>query len=123
MAETQGPVPIFRRNEEVAYIISKEDYLKISESQKKECIIDRIHASRAAYGLDDSDDFDYTEYFDSLRGRNYYGRDASHLFDQEMHMRPIYLLDTNIISEFYKPFPNKNVYKKINEYENVSAIS
>lgn len=27
-------------------------------------------------------------------------------------MRPIYLLDTNIISEFYKPFPNKNVYKK-----------
>lgn len=38
-------------------------------------------------------------------------------------MRPIYLLDTNIISEFYKPFPNKNVYKKINEYENVSAIS
>ena len=38
-------------------------------------------------------------------------------------MRPIYLLDTNIISEFYKPFPNKNVYKEINEYENISAIS
>lgn len=49
--------------------------------RKKECIIDRIHASRADYGLDDSDDFDYTEYFDSLRERNYYGRDASHLFD------------------------------------------
>lgn len=37
--------------------------------------------------------------------------------------KPIYLLDTNIISELFKPNPNPNVVKKINEKKNLCAIS
>lgn len=38
-------------------------------------------------------------------------------------IRPYYLLDTNVISEITKPFPNENVCKKIEEYQNLCAIS
>ena len=37
-------------------------------------------------------------------------------------MKPIYLLDTNIISEVIKPYPNKGVVKRINETEGFCAI-
>lgn len=30
-------------------------------------------------------------------------------------MKPLYLLDTNMISEIFKPFPNKNAYEKLQE--------
>ena len=47
----------------------------------KKSIVERIHERRKKYGLED-DDFDYTEYFDSLRDRNYFGRPgAEHIFD------------------------------------------
>lgn len=38
-------------------------------------------------------------------------------------MQPIYLLDTNIVSEITKPLPNQNVIKKIQETKNISAIA
>ena len=38
-------------------------------------------------------------------------------------MKPVYLLDTNIISEFTKPRPNTNLIKKILNHGNLCAIS
>lgn len=37
--------------------------------------------------------------------------------------KPVYLLDTNIVSELTKPFPNQNVVTKINELKSLCAIS
>lgn len=37
-------------------------------------------------------------------------------------MSPIYLLDTNIISEFSKPFPNQTLIKNVKARENLCAI-
>ena len=37
-------------------------------------------------------------------------------------IKPYYLLDTNIISELMKAFPNPEVVRKINSYENLCAI-
>ena len=80
-AETEGPVAISRRNKEVAFIVSKETFESMS-APAQESIVDRIRARHKEYGLDD-DDFDYTEYFDSLRDRNYFGRpESEHLFDE-----------------------------------------
>ena len=83
LAETDGPVPITRHNQEVAYIISKADYEEILKSRKTEkSIVQKLQENRKKYGLED-DDFDYTEYFDSLRDRNYFGRpDSEHIFDE-----------------------------------------
>ena len=83
LAETEGAVPIMRRNQEVAYIVSKEEYENLKASGKrKKSLAERINESRAEYGLTDDDDFDYTAYFDSLRDRNYFGRPgAEHIFD------------------------------------------
>ena len=82
MAETNGPVPITRHDQEVAYIISKADYDEMIKSPKKEkSLVQKLRENREKYGLED-DDFDYTEYFDSLRDRNYFGRpSAEHIFD------------------------------------------
>ena len=81
-AETEGPVPITRHNQEVAYIISKSDYEQLkSACTPLKCLVERLHDKRREFGLED-DDFDYTEYFDSLRDRNYFGRPgAEHIFD------------------------------------------
>lgn len=38
-------------------------------------------------------------------------------------MKPVYLLDTNIISEFTKPRPNTNLIKKVLNHGNLCAIS
>ena len=38
-----------------------------------------------------------------------------------VNMKPIYLLDTNVISEFSKPFPNQSTIKKILEKEELCA--
>ena len=38
-------------------------------------------------------------------------------------MRPIYLLDTNIISEIRKPLPNALVMQKLAKHQKLSAIS
>ncbi|MBQ2548783.1 MAG: type II toxin-antitoxin system VapC family toxin [Treponema sp.] len=38
-------------------------------------------------------------------------------------MKPVYLLDTNIISEFTKPRPNTNLIKKVLNHDNLCAIS
>ena len=82
LAETDGPVPITRHNQEVAYIISKADYEKMRNATKpKKNIVEKLQENRKKYGLED-DDFDYTEYFDSLRDRSYFGRPGSeHIFD------------------------------------------
>ncbi len=81
-AETEGPVPVSRHNNIVAYIVSKNEYEKMAAKTKKS-IIDSLQERRRYYGLDD-DDFDYTEYFDSLRDRNYYGRDVDkNIFDED----------------------------------------
>lgn len=37
-------------------------------------------------------------------------------------MKPYYLLDTNIISELMRAFPNKNVVEKAENYEKLCAI-
>ena len=37
-------------------------------------------------------------------------------------MKPVYLLDTNVISEFTKPFSNKNLIKKVSETLDFCAI-
>lgn len=82
LSETQGPIPISRRNEEVAYIVSKEDFLEMQNQKKEKSIVDLLQERRKEYGLED-DDFDYTEYFDSIRMRGYPGREsAKHLFDE-----------------------------------------
>ncbi|MBR1640213.1 MAG: type II toxin-antitoxin system Phd/YefM family antitoxin [Treponema sp.] len=83
-AEQGNPLAITRHNNVVAYLISKEDFEEFASGGKKEkSLVERIHDSRAEYGLDDDDDFDYTEYFDSLRDRNYFGRPgAEHIFDE-----------------------------------------
>ncbi|MBQ7158441.1 MAG: type II toxin-antitoxin system prevent-host-death family antitoxin [Treponema sp.] len=82
LAETEGPVPIMRRNEEVAYIISKEDSDELRQTAPKEkSLFEELQESRREWGLED-DDFDYTEYFDNLRDRTYYGRpESEHIFD------------------------------------------
>lgn len=38
-------------------------------------------------------------------------------------MQPIYLLDTNIVSEITKPRPNQNVIKRIQETKNISTVA
>lgn len=83
LAETEGPVPITRHNQKVAYIISKSDYDKMNAASKpQKSLAQRIHDSRTGYSLTDDDDFDCTEYFDSLRDRNYFGRPgAEYIFD------------------------------------------
>jgi len=79
-AEENGPVRISRHNEVVAYIVSKEDFEK-SIAPKEKSLVERIQESRIAYGLED-DDFDLTEYYDSIRERGYYGKsDSEHLFE------------------------------------------
>ncbi len=79
-AEENGPVRISRHNEVVAYIVSKEDFEK-SVAPKEKSLVEKIQESRIAYGLED-DDFDLTEYYDSIRERGYYGKsDSEHLFE------------------------------------------
>lgn len=79
-AEENGPVRISRHNEVVAYIVSKEDFEK-SIAPKEKSLVERIQKSRIAYGLED-DDFDLTEYYDSIREHGYYGKsDSEHLFE------------------------------------------
>ncbi|MBO4507744.1 MAG: type II toxin-antitoxin system prevent-host-death family antitoxin [Spirochaetaceae bacterium] len=82
LAETDGPVPISRHNQEVAYIVSKADYEEMMIASKpQKSIVEKMQERRKKYGLED-DDFDYTEYFDSLRERAYFGRSGSeHIFD------------------------------------------
>lgn len=82
-AEQGNPLAITRHNNVVAYLISKEDFEELTKGGKKEkSLAERIHDSRYDFGLDDDDDFDYTEYFDSLRERGYYGRpEGAHVFD------------------------------------------
>ena len=82
LAETDGLVPIARRNDVVAYIISREEFEVLkSKGEKKKSLVQRLQERRAEYGLED-DDFDYTEYFDSIRYRNYFGRpESEHIFD------------------------------------------
>ena len=82
LAETDGPVPISRHNQEVAYIISKADYEEMMiDSKPKKSIVEKMQERRKKYNLED-DDFDYTNYFDSLRDKSYFGRPGSeHIFD------------------------------------------
>lgn len=66
-AETDGPVAISRREKEVAFIISKDDYEKLSDTApKKEFIFEAAARLRKSFGLE-KDDFDYTEYFEKIR--------------------------------------------------------
>ena len=37
-------------------------------------------------------------------------------------MRPYYLLDTNIISEMFRPKPDQKVFEKLNNYETLCAL-
>lgn len=81
-AEQGNPLAITRHNNIVAYLISKEDFEALTKGGKKEkSLAERMQERRKEYGLED-DDFDYTEYFDSLRERGYYGRpEGDHVFD------------------------------------------
>ena len=81
-AEQGNPLAITRHNNIVAYLISKEDFEEFTKGGKNEkSLAERMQERRKEYGLED-DDFDYTEYFDSLRERGYYGRpEGEHVFD------------------------------------------
>ena len=81
-AEQGNPLAITRHNNVVAYLISKDDFEELTKGGKKEkSLAERMQDRRKEYGLED-DDFDYTEYFDSLRERGYYGRpEGDHVFD------------------------------------------
>ena len=81
-AEQGNPLAITRHNSIVAYLISKEDFEDLTKGGKNEkSLAERMQERRKEYGLED-DDFDYTEYFDSLRERGYYGRpEGEHVFD------------------------------------------
>ena len=83
LSETDGLVPISRRNKVVAYIISSNEFEEmILKTGKKKSLAERIHDSRAKFGLTDDDDFDYAGYFDGLRDRNYFGRpEGNQVFD------------------------------------------
>ena len=79
-AENGSPVKIMRHNKVVAYLVSKEDFEK-AMAPKEKSLVEKIQESRIAYGLED-DDFDITEYYDSIRERGYYGKsDSGHLFE------------------------------------------
>ena len=82
-AEQGNPLAITRHNNVVAYLISKEDFEAFTSGGKKEkSLVEKLQEKRKEYDLED-DDFDYTEYFDSLRDRNYFGRPgAEHIFDE-----------------------------------------
>lgn len=82
-AEQGNPLAITRHNNVVAYLISKEDFEALTSGEKKEkSLVEKLQEKRKEYDLED-DDFDYTEYFDSLRDRNYFGRPgAEHIFDE-----------------------------------------
>lgn len=81
-AEEEGPVAISRRGEVVAFIISKKDLEDFKEKSPKKSLFERLQENRKKYGLED-DDFDYTEYFDSLRLRGYSGRpEGEQVFDE-----------------------------------------
>ena len=80
-AENGSPVKIMRHNKVVAYLVSKEDFEKVS-APKEKSIVEKIQESRKEYGLE-NDDFDYTSYFDGVRETSCYGRDDSeHIFDE-----------------------------------------
>lgn len=82
-AETEGPVPITRHNQEVAYIISKADYDELRQTASpRKSLVERIHDSRKDFELTDEDDFDLAEFIDSLRTPEEYGDTrAEHIFD------------------------------------------
>ena len=82
-AEQGNPLAITRHNNVVAYLISKEDFEAFTSGGKKEkSLVEKLQEKRKENDLED-DDFDYTEYFDSLRDRNYFGRPgAEHIFDE-----------------------------------------
>ena len=67
LAETDGPIPIMRHNNVVAYIISKNDYEQIrNENKPQKSLVQKLQDNRKKYGLE-KDDFDYPAYFESLR--------------------------------------------------------
>ena len=82
-AEQGEQLAITRHNNIVAYLISKDDFEELTKGGKKEkSLVEKMQERRKEYGLED-DDFDYTEYFDSLRERGYYGRpEGDHVFDE-----------------------------------------
>lgn len=80
-ADTEGPVFITSRGKKAYVIQSISDYERQKNEVKKESIVDRVRAARKEYGLED-DDFDFSEYMESIRERGYYGpADSEHLFD------------------------------------------
>ena len=38
-------------------------------------------------------------------------------------IRPYYLLDTNVISEIFRPKPNPILFKKLQDYEKLCSLS
>ena len=80
-AETEGPVAISRRNKEVAFIISKEDYEAMSVSKPKS-IVETIREKLKMQGFFDDDDFDFSAHLESIK-EHYYGRpEDDHIFDE-----------------------------------------
>ncbi len=81
-AETEGPVPITRHNQEVAYIISKSDYDEMRQSASpRKSLVERIHDSRKEFGLEDDDDFDLAEFIASLRNPAECADKGTNIFD------------------------------------------
>lgn len=80
-ADTEGPVFITLRGKKAYVIQSISDYETQKSEVKKESIVERIQKSRKKYGLE-NDDFDFSEFLESIRERGYYGpSDSEHIFD------------------------------------------
>jgi len=81
----EGPIFISNRGKPAFVLQTIEDYEKQVNNAPKEKSLFEIAADlRKKHGLIESDfSDDITDYFDSLRDHNYYGRsNSNHLFDE-----------------------------------------
>lgn len=81
-ADTEGPVFITSRGKKAYVIQSISDYeTQKANVPKEDSIFDRAAKLRKKYGLE-NDDFDFSEFLESIRERGYYGpSDSEHIFD------------------------------------------
>lgn len=135
-AQEEGPVFISNHGKPAFIIQTIQDYEEQNNSKPKEKSPFEVAAElRKKYGLT-NEDFaeDLTCFFDSLREKDTLDpRNTEKLFKEiqqnltksagKYMPKPLYLLDTNIISELAKLNPNKNVYNHILEKKSLCAIA
>lgn len=85
-AETEGPVAISRRDKEVAFIISKEEYEKLSNSAPhEETIVETAARLRKEFGINDEEfNFDLADFIESVKEPSVYGSSRDRQIEYEM---------------------------------------